>query len=102
MRGRPRKYRIVREDPRITHFSPRGRPGRPDESELSMDGFEAIRLVDYMGLKQKEAAHSMNISQQTLSRILQRAHKVVADSLIQGKVIKIQGGTYVLSRQESG
>ena len=100
-RGRPRKYRIVRHNPRISQFSPRGRPGRPDEAELPMDGFEAIRLTDHMGFSQKEAAKSMNISQQTFSRVLHKAHKTIADSLISGKIIKIQGGTYVLSRYDS-
>lgn len=101
MRGRPSKYRIVRGDPKILQFSPRGRPGRPDEAELNMDAFEAIRLADYMGFSQKEAAKSMNISQQTFSRVLKKAHKIIADSIISGKIIKIQGGSYVITRQET-
>jgi predicted DNA-binding protein (UPF0251 family) len=44
----------------------------------------------------------MHISQQTFSRILKRAHKTVADGIVGGKIIKIQGGTYVISsRQET-
>jgi predicted DNA-binding protein (UPF0251 family) len=96
-RGRPKKYRIVKQDPRISQFSPRGKPGRPDEVNLAMDEFEAIRLAYYMSLSQKEAAKSMHISQQTFSRILERAHKTIADALVQGKIIKIQGGYYVIS-----
>lgn len=96
-KGRPKKYRIVKTDPKIKQFSPRGRPGRPDEADLKMDEFEAIRLSDHLGLSQKEAAISMRISQQTFSRILRRARKTIADSLIFGKIIKIQGGTYVIS-----
>ncbi len=99
-RGRPKKYRIVKQDPRISQFSPRGRPGRPDEAVLSTDEFEAIRLADFLGLNQKEAAKSMRISQQTFSRILKRARKVVADGLVAGKTIKIQGGYYVISSRE--
>lgn len=99
-RGRPKKYRIVRKDPKITQFSPRGRPGRPDEASLSMDEFEAIRLADYLGMAQKEAAKSMRISQQTFSRILKRGRKTVGDALINGKIIKIQGGYYVISSHE--
>ena len=99
-RGRPKKYRIVRLDPKISQFSPRGRPGRPDEVDLSMEEFEAIRLADYMGLSQKEAAKSMHISQQTFSRILKRAHKSIADAIVHGKIIKIQGGHYVISSHE--
>lgn len=99
-RGRPKKYRIVRQDPRISHFSPRGRPGRPDEVELTMDEFEALRLADYMGLSQKEAAKSMRISQQTFSRVLKGARKTLANGLIRGAIIKIQGGRYVISSRE--
>jgi len=94
-RGRPKKYRIVRWNPRISHFSPRGRPGRPDEINLNMDEFEAIRLADLMRLTQKEAANSMHISQQTFSRIIKKAHKTLADGIISGKIIKLQGGSYV-------
>jgi predicted DNA-binding protein (UPF0251 family) len=100
MRGRPKKYRIVRQDPKITQFSPRGKPGRPDEVVVTTDEFEALRLADYMGLGQKEAAKSMRISQQTFSRIIKRAHKAMADALISGKIIKIQGGSYVISSHD--
>ena len=99
-RGRPKKYRIVRHDPKINQFSPRGRPGRPDEANLSMDEYEAVRLADYMGFSQKEAAQSMHISQQTFSRVLKRARRMIADALVSGKIIKIQGGFYVLSTRE--
>jgi predicted DNA-binding protein (UPF0251 family) len=99
-RGRPKKYRIVRLDPKIAQFSPRGKPGRPDEIDLTLDEYEAIRLQDHMGLSQKEAARSMHISQQTFSRIIKRAHKALADAVVSGKIIKIQGGTYIISRQE--
>lgn len=100
LRGRPKKYRIIRIDPRISQFSPRGRPGRPEEANLTMDEYEAMRLSDYAQLSQKEAAKSMNISQQTFSRILKRAHKVISDGIVNGKIIRIQGGSYILSSRE--
>lgn len=96
-RGRPKKYRIVKVDPKISQFSPRGKPGRPDEVELKMDEFEALRLADYQDLSQKEAAKSMHISQQTFSRILSKAHKLIAKGIITGSAIRIQGGQYVIS-----
>jgi len=99
-RGRPKKYRIVHLNPKISQFSPRGKPGRPNEVDLSMDEFEAMRLNDYMGLPQKEAARSMRISQQTFSRILKKAHRSIANGLINGNTIKIQGGHYVFSSHE--
>jgi predicted DNA-binding protein (UPF0251 family) len=99
-RGRPKKYRIVKQDPKVSQFSPRGRPGRPDEAELTMDEYESLRLSDYMGLPQKEAAKSMRISQQTFSRILKRARKSLTKGLIMGATIKIQGGHYVISSRD--
>jgi predicted DNA-binding protein (UPF0251 family) len=65
-----------------------------------MDQFEAIRLADFMGFPQKEAAKSMHISQQTFSRILKKAHKDLANALIYGNTIKIQGGRYVISTKD--
>ena len=99
-RGRPKKYRIIKQDPKISQFSPRGKAGRPNEAYLSMDEYEALRLGDFLGLSQKEAAKSMRISQQTFSRIFKKAHKSVADALVTGKIIKIQGGYYVISSRE--
>jgi len=96
-RGRPGKYRIVKVDPKIRQFSPRGRPGRPEEVELKIDGFEALRLADCQGLSQKEAAKSMRISQQTFSRILSKARNLVAKGITTGSAIRIQGGQYVIS-----
>ena len=96
-RGRPKKYRIVKVDPKISQFSPRGRPGRPDEVALKMDEFEALRLADCLDLSQKEAAKSMRISQQTFSRILRKARKLIAQGITSGSAIKIQGGQYVIS-----
>jgi len=99
-RGRPKKYRIIKVDPKINQFSPRGRPGRPDEVELKMDEFEALRLADYQDLAQKEAARSMRVSQQTFSRILTKARKIVAKGITTGSAIRIQGGQYVISSRQ--
>lgn len=96
-RGRPKKYRIVQKDPQISQFSPRGRPGRPDEVELRIDELEAVRLADFSGKSQQEAAKSMRISQQTFSRILSRAHRQISEALVNGKIIRIQGGHYIVS-----
>jgi len=90
-RGRPKKHRLISIVPKISQFSPRGKPGRPDEIELAMDEFEAVRLADFMKLSQKKACESMRISQQTFSRILKKARRVIADAIVNGKIIRIQG-----------
>jgi len=95
LRGRPKKKKIVQEQPRIDHFSPRGRPGRPDETVISVEEYETIRLSDQLGLAQKEAARMMGISQQSFSRIVRSARRSVADGLVNAKIIRIEGGDYV-------
>jgi predicted DNA-binding protein (UPF0251 family) len=99
-KGRPKKNRLVKDDPKISQFSPRGKPGRPDETELAMEEFEAIRLADSLSHDQKKAAQAMHVSQQTFSRILKRARKTLADALVYGKILKIQGGHYIISTHQ--
>jgi predicted DNA-binding protein (UPF0251 family) len=62
---------------------------------LSMDEFEAIRLKDLEGLEQTAAADSMRISQPTFHRVIEAARKKVADALVNGKAIRIEGGEYM-------
>jgi len=88
-KGRPKKQRFIQYNPKIYYFSPRGKPGRPEEITLGIDELEALRLADFQGLKQSESAKNMGISQQTFSRILRKARKTLADALINGKIIKI-------------
>lgn len=96
-RGRPKKQRILTSSPKINQFSPRGKPGRPDETILTTDELEAIRLADFFGMSQKEAAKSMKISQQTFSRIIKKAHKALAEAIVKGNIIKIQKYNYVIN-----
>jgi predicted DNA-binding protein (UPF0251 family) len=59
---------------------------------LTVDEFEAIRLADLEHLYQEEAARRMNVSRQTFGRILDAAHAKVADVLVHGKALSIEGG----------
>ncbi len=94
MNGRPKKKRIIKERPESFRFSPRGKKGKPDNVTLTLEGFEAIRLADLLGKKHEEAALSMNVSRQTFERVLKKARRTVSDAIVNGKVIKIWGGSY--------
>jgi predicted DNA-binding protein (UPF0251 family) len=63
---------------------------------LAVDEFEAIRLKDLEGFEQEIASEKMGISQPTFHRVLESGRKKVADALVKGKAIKIEGGDYVL------
>ena len=94
MPGRPKKVRKVQKEPNTKQFSPRGTRGRPGYNQLKVEELEAIRLSDHMGLKQAEAAKCMGISQQTFSRILRNARKTLAEALVLGHIIKVDGGVF--------
>jgi len=65
-----------------------------EEVRLTVDEGEAIRLADLLGLSHEEAGRRMGISRATFGRIIQKARKTVADALINGKAINIEGGNY--------
>jgi len=59
---------------------------------LTFDELEAIRLADWNGLSHEEAAQGMNVSRATFGRIVAQGRGKVADALIHGKAIRIEGG----------
>jgi len=78
--------------PKVVQFSPRGRPGRPDEIELRVDEYEALKLADYQGYNQSEGAQIMGVSRPSFGRILRGARRIVSDALVNGKIIRIRTG----------
>jgi uncharacterized protein len=90
---RPKCLRNICGIPDKNYYKPRGIPTVDlEEVVLNLDEYEAIRLADYEQLYQEEAAARMNISRQTFGRIIEAAHKKIADVLINGKALKIEGG----------
>jgi len=61
---------------------------------LPVEGLEAIRLNDFEGLDQETAATRMSVSRQTFGRILGEARRVVAEALVMGKILRIEGGDF--------
>ncbi|MBU0544884.1 MAG: DUF134 domain-containing protein [Proteobacteria bacterium] len=90
---RPKYCRKIGCIPDVNYYKPRGIPASLlEEVVLTLDEFEAIKLADFEGLYQEQAAVKMDISRQTFGRIIDSAHKKVADVLIHGKALKIAGG----------
>lgn len=59
---------------------------------MTLDEFEAMRLADLDRLYQEQAAQQMNVSRPTFSRIIDSAHRKIADALVHGKALRIEGG----------
>lgn len=74
-------------------FKPQGIPARQlPEVYLSLEGYEALRLSDLEGLRQEEAAARMQVSRQTFGRLLAEARRAVAEALVKGHCLRIEGG----------
>jgi predicted DNA-binding protein (UPF0251 family) len=92
---RPQKDRMVAFNPEISYFKPRGIPMIDlEEVCLTVDQREAIRLSDLLGMSHEDAGRRMGVSRATFGRIIQRARNAVADALINGKAINVEGGSY--------
>lgn len=59
---------------------------------LTLDEFEAIRLTDREGLYQEQAAERMGVSRATFGRIVEAARRKIAEVLVEGKALRIEGG----------
>jgi len=94
---RPRRFRRVLSEPDVTFFKPAGvRLVDLEETVVSVEEFEAVRLKDFERLDQNECAKKMNVSQPTFHRLILSARKKIAEAIVKGKAIKIEGGTYKL------
>ncbi len=100
---RPRMCRRVFFEPGVRYFKPAGvRLAGMLETVLTMDEFESIRLKDNECMDQTGAARKMGISQSTFQRVYESARKKIADALVNGKAIRIEGGHYTFMGPRRG
>ena len=90
---RPICCRRVSGEPPSKFFKPRGIPLSLLETvTMTVDEFEAVRLADLEGLYQEDAAKEMGVSRQTFGRIVESAHRRIAEALVNGRALEIEGG----------
>jgi len=95
---RPPKCRRVEFLPAVTYFKPAGIPLRAlEEVCLSVEEAEAIRLKELEGLEQEQGAERMNISRSTFQRVLASGRQKMADALLNGRAIRIEGGNFKMA-----
>lgn len=95
--SRPRKWRKVCCLPESNLFGPLGMPKLDSERlVMTVEEYETIRLIDLEEMTQEECAERMNIARTTAQRIYYDARKKLADSLVNGSILKIEGGDYKL------
>jgi uncharacterized protein len=97
---RPFCSRRIAGCPAAPVFKPACVPLRElDEIVMTLDEFEAVRLADLDGRYQEDAAAQMNVSRPTFGRIVESAHRKLADALVHGKALRIEGGPVELGRR---
>ncbi|NMB41118.1 MAG: DUF134 domain-containing protein [Firmicutes bacterium] len=98
--SRPKKCRRVGFIPENQYFYPRQHC--LEEVLVFIEEIEAVRLADLEGLEQAAAAEKMNISRGTFQRIVYSARKKIAEALVYGKAIRIEGGNYIFTGRKHG
>lgn len=95
--ARLRKWRRVCTLPKINIYGPIDLSlGVEGLIMMTVEEYESIRLMDLEGLNQEQCAESMGIARSTIQRIYDDARKKLADSVVNGKILKIEGGDYKL------
>ena len=101
---RPKKWRKVCSLPENTNFGPLPGCGQTpaladrtgQEVIMTVDEYECVRLIDLEGMNQEACAEKMRIARTTVQSIYAEARKKLADSLVNGKQLRIEGGDYEL------
>lgn len=95
--ARPVKWRKVCCMPESNRFGPLDSPGDAENKvSMTIDEYETIRLIDLEGFTQEECSKQMNIGRTTVQGIYMEARKKLAETLVDGKVLVIEGGEYRL------
>lgn len=94
---RPKKWRRVCALPGELYFGPTcSHKGGPDQVEMLVEEYEVIRLMDYEGLNQEACAERMGVARTTVQRMYTDARRKLAEALIEGRHLHINGGDYRL------
>ena len=97
---RPKQDRKISHPPLMQGFKPYGIQHITKSSlSLLFDEYESIRLLDYEGMTQEQAAEKMDVSRPTLTRIYEKARKTLATAFVEGKIILIEGGNVQFEKQ---
>lgn len=93
---RPRKCRKVCQLPAVRVFTPVDAASDCPPVVMTVDEYETIRLIDHQGFSQEDCGRYMNIARTTVQQIYTAARKKLADALVEGRGIRIEGGDYQL------
>lgn len=95
------KCRKVCHYPQTLEFLPQNNNAEQEPIVLTVDEYEAIRLIDRRGMSQEQCAAFMQIARTTVQRIYETARKKLADFVVEGRPLRIEGGDFRLCNGSS-
>jgi len=105
--ARPNKIRLICRKPAFTDFHAGQMDGNFSSNSsvikllLSLEEYEAIRLIDYMNMSQQEASMQMGVSRTTIQALYASARKKISRFLVEGTPLQISGGNYTLCANQT-
>lgn len=93
---RPVKCRKVCHFPQTLEFIPAQGDDNKSSIALTVDEYECIRLIDKEGLSQTECGEFMQVARTTVQRVYESARKKIADAIVEGRRLRIEGGDFWL------
>lgn len=103
MSPRPHRKRFVQSHPPITGLNPAGGRGRRHSRgeiiTLQLEEYEALRLSDYLGNNHEKSAAEMQVSRPTFTRICTEARRKMAQALVEGRPVVIDGGNVIMRNE---
>lgn len=91
--ARPRKDRHICSVPTKMNFN---KGNKKDAVSITVDEYETVRLIDYVGLTQQECAKQMQVARSTITSIYDNARYKISDSIINDKPLNVDGGDFKL------
>ncbi len=96
--SRPKKLKIVNGLPEHRLYGPINASNK-NSILMSIEEYETIRLIDVEGLRQEECAQRMHVGRITVQKLYRDARYKIADLLVNGIVLKIEGGSYQIDEK---
>lgn len=90
--SRPRKHRRVCSVPDEKNYNVNKNKNKT--IDITVDEYEVVRLIDYVGLTQQECAKQMQVARSTITAIYDTVRYKISDSIVNSKAIKVEGGDY--------